>query len=210
VTHINLLPPEIREKRAAERRILVMIASGVAVLMVLLGVYVFLGILVGQEQGILASLENQNARTEQAIKEYQVFETQRLEVETKKKTVSDAIKGEIPWFKLLNELSLVIPSDVWLTGFTGHEVDGVQIQAQAVDSASDSPDGGHKPVAKWMVRLSEIPMLTEIWLASSAKGEGTVLFATTAKVRSPASPPSVTAPPSAPSTSTPTTSGASP
>lgn len=190
---------------------LVMIASGVIVLLALAGVYLFLGILVGQEEAILASLENQNARTEQAIKEYQVFETQRLEVENKKKTVSDAIKGEIPWFKLMNELSLVIPSDVWLTGFSGDEIDGVQIQAQAVDSASDSPDTGHKPVAKWMVRLSEIPMLTEIWLASSAKGEGTVLFATTAKVRPPASPPSVIpAPPSAPSTSTLTTGGASP
>lgn len=201
MTQINLLPPEIRQKRAVERRRILVAALAVIVLAALGGIWAFLTVLVSNEQGRLGRLEAQNAATRQAITEYEVFEKQRAEVQQKKQVVDQAIAGEIPWFKLLNEVSLVIPSEVWLNAFNGAE-DQITFSANALDSASDTPDSGHKPVAKWMVRLSEIPMLSEIWLTASTKGDGTVQFETSAKVKPPASPPAAPAPPSAPSTST--------
>lgn len=201
MTQINLLPPEIRQKRAVEHRRIAVGALLFVVIAALLGVWAFLMVLVSGERDTLGDLEAQNAQTRQAITEYQVFEKQRAEVQQKKQVVDQAIAGEIPWFKVLNEVSLVIPSEVWLVSFDGSEGE-ITFNSSALDSASDTPDSGHKPVAKWMVRLSEIPMLSEIWLTASTKSDGLVQFETSAKVKPPASPPAVPAPPSASTTPT--------
>lgn len=201
MTQINLLPPEIRQKRAVERRRILVLALAIALVALLGGIWAFLTVLGSNEAGELGRLQAQNADIRAAIGEFQVFEQQRAQVQQKKQTVAKTVAGEIPWFKLLNEVSLVLPSEVWLVSFTGTEEE-VTFNSSAVDNASDTPDTGHKPVAKWMVRLSEIPMLSDIWLTSSTKADGMVQFATTAKVRPPSSPPAAPAPPSAPSTQT--------
>jgi Tfp pilus assembly protein PilN len=198
MTTIDLLPPEIREKRVAERR-RVLVVMGMALAWgSILAVGVFLGVMVGAENAKLAQLENRTAGINRAIAEYQIFEKQKQDVDSKKAIVAQAIAGEVPWFKMLNEVALIIPSDVWLTTFSGDEKAGVQFTAQATDMPADTPDLGHKPVAKWLVRLEEIPMLADIWLVSSTKANGTVTFSTSAKVTLPSSPAAAPAPPGPP------------
>jgi Tfp pilus assembly protein PilN len=205
MTTINLLPPEIREKRVAERR-RILVGMGAAVLLGAIGAVIFLmNVMLQGEQAKLSAMEKQSAGIQRAITEYQIFEKQKQDVDAKKAVVDQVTAGEVPWYKLFNEVALVIPSDVWLTAISGDEKKGVSFIGAAVDQVADTPDSGHKPVAKWLVRLSEIPMLTDVWLTSSAKGVGTVLFSTTAKVTAPNSPAAAPAPPGAPTS--PSTSG---
>lgn len=203
MTNINLLPPEIRQKRAAERRRLLMGALAILVLAAVAGVYVFAGMLAGMEANKLARLKEENAQALKDITEYEVFQKQKDELAAKQKVVSDAMAGSIPWYKLMNEISLIIPAEVWLTSFDGDGEKGVTMSGEAIDRAGDAPDTGHKPVAKWMVRMSVIPMLSDIWLSSSSKGEGVVKFETSAKVKPPASSSAAPAPPGAPSAPSP-------
>lgn len=176
-------------------------AGGFAVLVLLVAVWFFTAALVAGEQGKLNQLQAKNAATRKAIAEYRVFEREKAEVAAKQGIVDTALSGAIPWYKLLNELALVIPSDTWLTELSADQAKGVAFTARSVDSASTSPTTGHKPVAKFLVRLSMIPMLSDVWLTSSTRTEteGYVDFQASASVKPPASSSAVPAPPTAPS-----------
>lgn len=182
---INLLPPEIREKRKAEKALFYAIVGVVTLVIILGGVYGYYSWLVGLEERQLASIQAETQKFSEAVKEYEIYEKKKAEFQARKEIVDKAMAGEVPWHKILNGISMVIPSDVWLTSFSGSE-GGLNLSGFAVDYAFDEPDFGHKPVAKWMVRLGEVKGIVDIWLTSSSKGdvEGqpAIQFGTTTKL----------------------------
>ncbi len=166
---INLLPHELVEKRRFEHRIVYVVAAGLAVFL-LLGV-VF-GFLQWQVSGKNEVLQQNSENASQLLKQaqaYEVFQNKEDMLQQRLDTAAVALDGRIDWGRISNELSLVMPSDVWLVYLKGSEEEGVQLEGWALDAAVDVPDVGHKAVAKTLVRLADLELLDSVWLTFSGK-----------------------------------------
>ncbi|MEW6188683.1 MAG: PilN domain-containing protein [Actinomycetota bacterium] len=188
MTNINLLPPEILGKRRAERILVYSFVGIVVLVFILFFVYTINAWVIGQEERELSAIKIENQKLEEVIAEYEIYEKKKAEVEKWEGILKTAMEGEVSWSKLLNEISMVIPSDVWLTSFKGDMNAGINFQGYTFT---------HNSVAKWMVRLKEIKHLTEIWLNASEKTEveeqEAIQFETTSQLKT--AKPSVPAPP---------------
>lgn len=101
--------------------------------------------------------------------------------------LSSALAGRLAWDRVLRELSLVLPDDVWLTS----------LSAQAPSaSAAGAPAGftingrtySHDGVARLLARLAVVPHLSNVQLqhsslATSATGRKVVEFGINATVK---------------------------
>jgi Tfp pilus assembly protein PilN len=172
---INLLPSEIAQRRRA-REITLLIAAGGAVLMGLL-VLVFLvqTARVAGERGKLEDIRRENAGLQRQVDRLQAFATLQKTLQTKQQLLGQLTRNEVRWSILLNDVSLVIPSDVWLTNFTG----SVQTPTGPQPANVNAPIGTialggstftHLDVAKWLSRLSIVREFAFPYLTMSAKG----------------------------------------
>jgi len=205
MVRINLIPREIVEKRKYERYFRYVFLAGAIVLILLLAAWVYLGIEVNaknqelQEQKDLANQYNTQAAA------FAIFEQKQSDLNSRKAIAQQALASRIDWAKISNEISLVLPSEVWAVGLTAAEEQGMQLTLVALD-ATDTPDVGHKSVAKTMVRLNELDDLYNVWLTASQKSKLTlgstsqpvINFQVTASVVKPAAPASATADSSVP------------
>ena len=73
--------------------------------------------------------------------------------------------------RVAEEVSLVLPDEVWLQQMTLSEVDGLGLTAYTPHSASQSMDVGYKSVAKTLVRLNELPTIHDVWLTTATNAE---------------------------------------
>ncbi|MBN2848048.1 MAG: PilN domain-containing protein [Coriobacteriia bacterium] len=166
---INLLPPEILERRKAEKRIGWVVVAAIAVALVLAGVWGVGFMSVQGKRDELAAIQQQVQTTQAQANQLAIFEERAVELEGRRGIVTLALGDKINWAKLLDELSLVLPSDVWVSRMAFDQITGLQIQGYAVDAPTDTPDAGHKSIAKTLVRLADLEQLYNVWLTNSVK-----------------------------------------
>ena len=170
---INLLPPEVLEKRKSEK-IISRVIIGVAVLFsAVFLAFLFVFQLVDAESSKLQDLQAQNTQYEQEIAKIANFENNKIFVDARAQLVNGAVARKYSWSKWLNNLSLLIPNEVWLESLNISEAGAVDFAGQAV-ADSTARRLGQKSVAKWLVRLAELDDLSDVWLGSSTKSEGAV------------------------------------
>jgi Tfp pilus assembly protein PilN len=99
-----------------------------------------------------------------------------------------ALTGRVQWDRVLREISLVLPADVWLNRLTLHSpgsVDGGTSSAFAMNGKAYS----HEGVARLLSRLSLVPDLENVTLDHSARinpgKHGPVEFSVIADLRAP-------------------------
>jgi Tfp pilus assembly protein PilN len=169
--NINLLPVEILEKRKAEKIIsLIVIGMAVVFCCVFLS-YLYTFSLVSGESGRLDELKAKNTQYEGEIAKIADYESNKLFVEQRQQLVEKAVASKYSWSKWLNNLSLLIPNEVWLKSVQVSGDGAVQFAGSAYADA-ESHNLGQKSVAKWLVRLTEINDLSNVWLEQSTKTEG--------------------------------------
>ncbi len=195
---VNLLPPEILERRRAERRIGWVILAAIGVAVVLAGVWTVSYFRVQGRQAELAELQQQVQSMNAQATQLAIFEQRASELEARRALVGLALGDRRDWAKLFDEVSLVLPADVWVQALTAAEGEGVSISGYALDTPDDSPDIGHKSIAKVLVRLADLDNLYDVWLTSSVKAEyeerPVIQFSITSKVVAPAAPTPADAP----------------
>ncbi len=100
-----------------------------------------------------------------------------------------ALDGRIAWDRVLREVSLVLPSDVWLSTMTLTAPDPGTTAGQGFSIAGSTYS--HDSVARLLSRLELVPDLTNVQLQSStftkAGKHGLVSFTILADIRSGAS-----------------------
>ncbi|MDI6712966.1 MAG: hypothetical protein QMD96_06980 [Anaerosomatales bacterium] len=187
---VNLLPPEILEKRKAERRLAYMVAALVLVSLVLAGVWVFAFTRANAKQRDLEAKQQELQQVTAQAASLEIFEVQQAELARRRSVAQLALDARQNWAKLFDEISLVLPSDMWVSVLAATAESKLQIDGFSVD-ATDTPDYGHKTVAKLLVRLAELEQLADVWLSNSVKTEvedqPALQFTVTAGVVKPAS-----------------------
>lgn len=166
---VNLLPPDILERRKAEKRVgwVVLAAIGVAVVLAIVWAVGYFQLQGKRDE--LASVQQQTQLATAQANQLAIFEQRATELETRRATAAQALAGRVNWARLFDELSLVLPSDVWLKNMMAEEGNGLQLQGFAVDAPNDTPDAGHKTMAKTLVRLADLQQLSDVWLTSSKR-----------------------------------------
>ena len=175
---INLIPPEILQNRKDERRWKWMALAGGIVAAVLVMFWAFMALQVTASSAEVDSIVAEATALESQAAQFQVFQKTEADLTVRKNAVAAAKAGEVDWARMLYELGLVLPKDIYLTSFTGADggvggASSVNLVGEAVDKLSDSPDNGYKSVAKMLVRLADLDQLDSVWLSSTSVPEVT-------------------------------------
>jgi Tfp pilus assembly protein PilN len=212
MVRVNLLPREVIDRRRFEqwyRYVFIGVVGGV---LIVLFAYAGILLITQQKNDDLQVLQEQAKQYQSQADAFGVFEVKEQELTARKQVAQTALAGRINMGMLAEEVSLVLPDEVWLSNLTLSEETGILLQGQTPHSASESVDIGFKSVAKLLVRLNELKNVYDVWLSSATTSDWTgwatapgdakpkpasvVGFQATAKIQIP------TAAPAAASTST--------
>ncbi len=183
---INLLPPEIIEKRKDEGRWRwVGLAAGVLAV-ALIGTFLILQFEVSLKQNEVAAVKQTAEGVKQQTERFQVFQAKRTDLANRRAIALSAIAGRVDWPRLLSEVALILPTDIYLIrvgtvepkvaggagagAAAGPAVPGkLTMDGRALDVPNDVPDLGYRSIAKLLVRLAGLDQLDNVWLSSSVK-----------------------------------------
>ena len=168
---INLIPPEILQNRKDERRWKwIALASGVVVA-VLVMFWAFMALQVTASKAEVDSIAQEVTGLETQAAQFQVFQRVESDLKVRQGAVVAAKAGAVDWTRMLYELGLVIPRDIYLTSFTGADAGvGANSNVSLAGQAVNKTDNGYKSVAKMLVRLAELNQLDSVWLSNTNIG----------------------------------------
>jgi Tfp pilus assembly protein PilN len=186
VIRINLLPPEIGRKRRDEERWRWVILGAIVAGVLLAGVFIVLQLQVSARQGEVAAVKQQAEGLQQSAARFQVFQEKQADLENRKRVADTALAGRLDWSKLLSEVALVLPPDIYVLrlGLTepkaavvragagsseAAQVGKIALDGRALDFPNDVPDLGYKSIAKLLVRLADLDQVMNVWLTQSTK-----------------------------------------
>ena len=190
---INLLPPEIGEKRRAESRRLYLIAVLMAVVAVLGLAWGFLLVQGQLKASDVASVRQEAASLQAQALSFKVFEDRTHDLAQRKAIAQQALADRIDWSQLMSEISLVLPTDLWLDQFDASQAVGgvvapgapqptqngagsqtgskpgavLTLSAWSLYHKDTSSNAGFKPIGQLLVRLNDLDQLKDVWLQSA-------------------------------------------
>jgi Tfp pilus assembly protein PilN len=170
---INLLPSEIAARRRARQITVLLAAGGLALVAVLAIVFIVESARLSGEKSKLEQARAANARLEGRVAQLGQFSQQQTTLRNKQRLLSTLTTNEVRWSVVLADVSLVIPTDVWLTNLSG----SVQAQLGAPAAAGSSlgtiqMSGNtftHLDVAKWLTRIAGVDGFAFPYLSLSTK-----------------------------------------
>ncbi|MHB0975688.1 MAG: PilN domain-containing protein [Candidatus Aquicultorales bacterium] len=167
VTKINLLPPEIRQKDRADRIVVYMFLSLIVLVFALFGVRTLRETQIDEARAKLSEVQNQTILVNKSISNMKVYEDREKELKRLEGILNQAMADSTIWSRVLNDISLTTPNDVVVRQLSGN-AEGISFKAD-VYLIGTGVSSGHKPVAKWLMRLSENGVFKYVWLTSSSK-----------------------------------------
>jgi Tfp pilus assembly protein PilN len=202
---VNLLPRE--EAKQDRKRPAAPLITGVAAAVILAAVLV--GGFVHESAGVAKKrTELDAARTELSLvpkpaPAENVSSTLVTEEMLRNTALSAALRGRMSWDRLLREISLVLPDDVWLASLSLQApvatIPADAAAAPAPSTATTTPVPStftmngttftHESVARLLSRLALVPDLEDVTLVSSSKTKvgkrAAVAFSVAASIRAP-------------------------
>jgi Tfp pilus assembly protein PilN len=185
VRPVNLIPPEERRGEKAPMRAGALSYVIVAVLAVaLLGVtgVVLTNNQISERESEKSGLESQLAQAQAQAERVSSFANLASLKQAREQTVASLAKSRFDWERILRELAIVIPEDVWLTQLTATVSPEVQLSDAGSSSSSgvsgtDSVLGpalqiqgcgaGHEAVASFLAALRDIGGVTRVAVLNS-------------------------------------------
>jgi Tfp pilus assembly protein PilN len=185
---VDLVPASYRERRRQRQTLSAIVVVGVVIAVLMLGWWFLLGQQIKEKETELASVRAANSKLEEDIAELQRFADLEAEVQAKVTALQTVMVGDLNWPKLLTEVAVVVPGEVWLTEMTGSAgaTEGatpVGTETAPVRIADDSAVGrvsfkgrslSMPGVAKWLIRQMSVKDFQAVWLNSAAFSESGV------------------------------------
>jgi Tfp pilus assembly protein PilN len=173
---VNLMPPEIAEA-ARFRRLQLAMGSAVVVAAVLVaGLYVNGRSSVTNAQTQVTAATTQHAALQAKLTGLDSVAQTLADVQGKQALLAQAMGEEIRWSYLLNDLSLTVPSNLWITGITANETATNQGLTATAGTSSTTGLGTvtftviglkHDDIASWLDTLAKTRGLLDPTFASS-------------------------------------------
>ncbi len=141
---VNLIPPE---ERSGERRpmrggpLAYVIVGALAAAVIGVAALAITGNQIAESKAEIASLEEETAAVEaqaQALDAYTQFHALR---EQRVATITSLADSRFDWERVMRELALILPDDVWLTNLTGTAAAGVSVEGATSVSLRGSIPG---------------------------------------------------------------------
>jgi Tfp pilus assembly protein PilN len=170
---INLLPPELAQRKRARQILSSLGAGGIALILALGLVYGLQAARLASERHRLEVQEERNDELQAKIAQLAAVDRSQRLLKQRQELLASLTKSEVRWSTVLSDVSLVIPSDAWLTTFTGtvNIVADDSEGAQVLGSITlNGVTFSHVDVAKWLTRLSSVEQFTFPYLSLSQKG----------------------------------------
>ena len=197
---VNLLPRDEAKRSFEAKRGVVFggVAGAALATAVLASMTMSAGGSVSGKQDELDALRAQVA----AIPPVQVIDTSKEDSFAAEKgarvgALSAALSGRVAWDRVLRQVSLVLPEDVWLTNLTAAAPDAAQPAATGSGFTLTGATYSQNGVARFLARLAVIPDLANVRLQSSqsqvVNERELVQFTILADVRAPGSVPAAPA-----------------
>lgn len=156
---INLLPPEIRERRRAEHRLGYVAIAAIIATAVLVGAWGLGFMQLRSAQAQLEAIKKQVQGAQAQADQLAPYEQRANELAQKKATLQEALRDGQDPVELFNEVSLVLPAEAWLTSMN---YDGEKVTLSGTVLGAEAT--GYKNLEKVIVRLNDLPQLEDVWL----------------------------------------------
>ncbi|MGB8649506.1 MAG: PilN domain-containing protein [Mycobacteriales bacterium] len=198
---VNLLPPEIAEQRAFRR---IQFALGAAVLasVAVVGLlYMSASHSVSSANSDLAAATQQNTSLQSQVAQFHDVTSIYAQAAAAQAQLTTAMGDEVRYSQLLNDLSLSVPSNVWLTSVAFTQ-GGSSVPAAAAAAAAAAPGAptqigtftvsgvafSHDDVAVWLESIAGLKTYANPYFSSSTEAligtRKSVNFGSTAAVTS--------------------------
>jgi Tfp pilus assembly protein PilN len=186
---VNLIPPDERRGDRAPLRTGVftyVLVGGLALLLLGIVAVALTSKQINDRQSQKQSLDQELQQATAKAQSLQAFTNFRAVQETRAATVSSLAQSRFDWQRVLHELSLILPNDVWLNSVTGTVSPAVQMEssgggggegsglrAQIAGPALDISGcaTGQDAVAAFVSSLEDVDGVTRVGLDSSKTDE---------------------------------------
>jgi Tfp pilus assembly protein PilN len=181
---VNLIPAEERRGDQSELRtgaFTYVLVGGLAVLMLAVIGVAFTSKQISDRESEKAELEAQLAEETARAESLRSFADFRAVQETRTATVASLAQSRFDWERVIKELSLVLPADVWLTNMTGTVSPAVSVTNAAEVTIRDSVAGpaleligcapSEEAVAGFIGALEDIDGVTRVGIQESKQTE---------------------------------------
>ena len=178
---VNLVPREEQAREFRRRIYIFPIAGAVLVVAALAGTYYYYSNQVDSSQQEYANLQSNNASLAKQLQELQQYQDLQSEKQTKLSNVENVYNQRTRWSRIMDDISFVIPNDIWLTSLTA-SVSGTPVSACGsapkpnAGCTQTTPDivlegytdqNAMPSVATFMIRLGLLPTLQNVNLISA-------------------------------------------
>jgi Tfp pilus assembly protein PilN len=177
---VNLVPQE-EQAREFRRRIYIFPIAGAILLVGALGgsYYYYTNQQTNAKNELDQTQQSIDAKAPQ-LAELQRYEDAKSQKQARLSSVNNLYNARVRWSRILDDISFVIPEDIWLNSITA-EVPGAQASTAAAGkpAATDTSqqdiviegftyENSMPTIATFMVRLALLPALSEVTLESAA------------------------------------------
>jgi Tfp pilus assembly protein PilN len=184
---VNLIPPEDRRGERAPMRtgpLAYVIVAVLAVALIAVTLTVLAGNQISDHKADKANLQVELARAQASADRLKPYADFASVQHARQQTVATLAKSRFDWQRVLQELAIVIPSDVWLTNVSAN-VSGAASASESSSSSSTSSATttiqsitgpsldiqgcakGHEAVARFIAALHDVDGVTRVTVLSS-------------------------------------------
>jgi Tfp pilus assembly protein PilN len=178
---VNLIPPEDRRGDRAPARtgaIPYALLGVLAVALFAIAAVTLANKDISDSKAEKASLEAEQADAEARADALAPYAEFALRSSARRATVTSLAQSRFDWDRVLRELSLVLPDDIWLTSLGGSAsaedstgessalAAGLQVPTLSIQGCGT----GHEAVAEFIETLEDIDGVTRVGIASSERG----------------------------------------
>ena len=181
---VNLIPPEDRRGDRAPMRtgnLSYVVVGGLALLLIAVAATAFTNKQISDRESEKQVLQQELAQATARADSLSPFANFRAIQEARTATVSSLAESRFDWERVIRELSLVLPRDIWLTKLSGTVSSEVSLENGAEIALRDSVDGpalelvGCAPsedsVAGLMAALEDIDGVTRVGIEETQQNE---------------------------------------
>jgi Tfp pilus assembly protein PilN len=181
---VNLLPPEEKGQKAPVRTgpIAYLLVGALALALAAVTMLVLTSNKVSDRKAEIERLQAQEAAASARAAQFAPFANFDSIAEQRAATVKSLADSRFDWERVMRELALIMPSDIWLTELTGSVSGGATGGASTTASTDTSSiagpslqligcGAGQESVAAFLSALRDIDGVTRVGLTSSELGE---------------------------------------